>query len=175
MSGVTGGHWFDDASDDFDEQPAYDKDAGSLADALEVHDIQGGRTGNAYSAMYFDAQPDAGNEEADTLLFTVSNPAGTVTATASLTGIVVQIGLAPKVIELTEAELAEEITVVGALAQQRARAAQHALIVELMASLGRDRVATSAFLEYDLGIPSPASAQAELVEVCATRYPDLHR
>lgn len=175
MPGLTGGNWFDDASDAFDEQPAYDNASGSLADALEAPDVQGGRSGNPYSAMDLDAEPAAGIEEADTLLFTVSNPAGTVTATASLTGIVVQIGLAPKVTELTETELAEEITVVSALAQRRARAAQHALIVELMASLGRDRVATSAFLEYDLGIPSPASAQAELVEVCATRYPDLHR
>lgn len=105
-----------------------------------------------------------------TLLFTVANPSGSIHVTAALSGKVLRVELASEVVKMTESELAEEITVVARLAQRRAKAAQHTLIVEAMAALGRDRVATRGFLEYELGIPSPETSRRELAHLYADRF-----
>ena len=94
-----------------------------------------------------------------------------VSATAALDGRIQQIELSPKVTAMTESQVAEEVTVLAGLARQRARAGQHALIVEFMRRLGDDRVVTAGFLEHELGLPSPATARDEVAQVFATRYP----
>lgn len=108
--------------------------------------------------------------EIQTLLFTITNPHGTVSVTAGFDGKVLRIILSSTVTTMTESQLAEEITVLARLAQKRARAGQHMLIVEFMHRLGHDRIATRGFLEYDLGLPSPEAVKSEVAQVFASRY-----
>jgi hypothetical protein len=102
--------------------------------------------------------------------FTVTNPAGTVSTTATIGGRLHQVELSANVTDLTESELAEEILVLADLAAQEAKAAQHAVTVELMRAMGRDSVVTSGFLERELGLPSPETVAANRAEVFASRY-----
>lgn len=117
----------------------------------------------------------------DTLLVTAKNPAGTVSATVLtgtvsatvlMSGRVLRVDLLPEVTKLTEAELAEEITVISTLARQQARAAQHAFAAALMRRLGHDPTATRGFLERDIGLPSPQTVLDEKQQLFAARYRD---
>ena len=67
-----------------------------------------------------DAPVDDTDSERQTLLFTITNPPGTVSATAALDGRIQQIELSPKVTAMTESQVAEEVTVLAGLARQRA-------------------------------------------------------
>ena len=102
--------------------------------------------------------------------FTVTNPAGTVSATATIGGRLHRVELSANVPDMTESQLAEEILVLADLAAQKAQAAQHAVTVDLMRTMGHDSVMTSGFLERDLGLPSPETVAARRAEVFATRY-----
>jgi hypothetical protein len=102
--------------------------------------------------------------------FTVTNPAGTVSATATIGGRLHRVELSANVTDMTESQLAEEILVLADLATQKAHAAQHAVVTDLMRTMGHDSVMTSGFLERDLGLPSPHTVAARRAEVFATRY-----
>ena len=115
---------------------------------------------------------DADDETLDILLFTVTNPAGSVTVSAQIDGRVHRVELSADVTRMTEAQLAGEIEVLARLARQEALAGQHALLVESMHELGHDRVATRGFLLRNLGLPSPEDVHAEKTRVFATRYSD---
>ena len=93
-------------------------------------------------------------------VFTVTNPPGTVTVTTFMDGRVNQIDLSPKVTEMTETHLAEEIVVIAGLATQDARSAQYAFMLEGMRQQGHDDVATRDFLARDLDLPTPEEAKA---------------
>lgn len=71
---------------------------------------------------------------------------------------------------MTEAQLAEEIVVLAGLAAHKAQAAQHAVTVHLMRTMGHDSVMTSGYIEHDLGLPSPETAEARRADVFAARY-----
>jgi hypothetical protein len=109
-------------------------------------------------------------DQGPALLFTVINPGGTVAATATLGGRFHHVDLAQNATEMAEAELAEEIAVLAGLASRKAQAAQHAVIVGLVHSLGHDPVATSGFLEHTVGLPSPGTVATQAAEVFAARY-----
>ena len=68
----------------------------------------------------------AEDDERPVPLFTVTNPPGTVTVTTFMDGRVQQIELSPKVTNMTETDLADEIVVIAGLATQDARSAQYA-------------------------------------------------
>ena len=59
---------------------------------------------------------DSADDELPVPVFTVTNPPGTVTVTAFLDGRVKQIELSPKVTDMTETDLADEIVVIAGLA-----------------------------------------------------------
>ena len=107
-------------------------------------------------------------------LFTVTNPPGTVTVTTFMDGRVQQIDLSPKVTNMTETDLAEEIVVIAGLATQDARSAQYAFMLEGMRQQGHDNVATRDFLARDLDLPTPEEAEAARAQVFATRYAGGH-
>jgi len=112
-------------------------------------------------------------DEADDLpvpVFTVSNPAGTVTVTTFLDGRVKQIDLSSKVTDMTETDLADEIVVIAGLATQDAKSAQYAFMLEGMRQQGHDDAATRDFLTRDLDLPTPEEAQAARAHIFATRY-----
>jgi hypothetical protein len=118
---------------DDDEEPA-DLDVlsdGEEVSALDALDVYIPTASDDSDGGWDSIDPHTDNEP-QTLLFTITNPPGSVSATASLDGRIQQIELSPKVTAMTESQLAEEITLLASLARQRARAAQHALIVEFM-------------------------------------------
>ena len=114
--------------------------------------------------------PEEATDQVLTALFTVTNPAGTVSATATIGGRLHRVELSGNVTAMTETQLADEITVLADLAAKKAHAAQHAVIVNLMRTMGHDTVVTSGFLEHDLGLPSPETVAARTAQVVAARY-----
>jgi hypothetical protein len=107
-------------------------------------------------------------------VFEVSNPPGTVSVTTYLDGRVKHIELSPRVIGMTEADLADEIVVIAGLATQDAKSAQYAVMLEGMREQGHDDAATRDFLTRDLELPTPEQAQAARAQVFATRYVGDH-
>lgn len=110
------------------------------------------------------------DDSSPTVMFTAANPQGNVAATADLGGRIQRVDLTARATDMTEAELAEEIVVIAGLASEKSQAAQHAVAVELLRSMGHDRVSTSGYLEYTVGLPSPNTAEARAAEIFATRY-----
>jgi hypothetical protein len=119
-------------------------------------------------------ETDADDEGAGVPLFVVTNPPGTVTVTTFMDGRVKQIELSPKVTDMTEADLAEEIVVIAGLATQDAQSAQYAYMLEGMRQQGHDDVATRDFLTRDLDLPTPDQARAARAQVFSTRYTGSH-
>ena len=107
-------------------------------------------------------------------VFTVTNPPGTVAVTTFMDGRVQQIELSPKVTNMTETDLADEIVVIAGLATQDARSAQYAFMLEGMRQQGHDDVATRDFLARDLDLPTPEEAEAARAQLFATRYAGGH-
>ncbi|OBF38190.1 secretion protein EspD [Mycobacterium sp. ACS1612] len=155
--------------------------------ATSPHDSDGER--DDLAALDFSA---AGDEQAESVLdvlagyaeetvedeppqvFTVTNPPGTVTVTTYLDGRVKHIDLSPKVTEMTEADLADEIVVIARLATQDARSAQYAHMLEGMRQQGHDDVATRDFLTRDLDLPTPEQAKEARAQLFSTRYAGGH-
>ncbi len=104
------------------------------------------------------------------MFFTVTNPPGTVSATALMDGRPVQVTLAPQVADMTESELAEEISLIARLASQNARAGQHLLVSGMMQELGEDPLSVRSFVEHELGLPSAETVLADKAQIFATRY-----
>lgn len=121
-----------------------------------------------------DPQPHVDTGEPDGVLYTVTNPPGTVAVSTLGDGRVQRIDLAPNVASSTEAQLADEIVVIAGLATQRARAAQFSYMLEGMQNHGHDTVATRDFLNRDVGLPSPEDADATEARIFATRYAGDH-
>jgi hypothetical protein len=118
--------------------------------------------------------PEAEDDGVPVPVFTVTNPSGTVTVTTFLDGRVKQIDLSPKVSDMTETDLAEEIVVIAGLATQDAKSAQYAFMLEGMRQQGHDDAATRDFLTRDLDLPTPEQAEAARTQVFATRYAGDH-
>jgi hypothetical protein len=108
--------------------------------------------------------------ESPMALFTVTNPPGTVSATAAIGGRIRCIDI-HDTSSFNEAQLADEIVTLAELAKEKAQAAQHAVTVELMRGLGHDRAGTSGYLQYSIGLPEPDAVSARMAEVFAARYP----
>lgn len=121
------------------------------------------------AALDFSVDVDS-HDDVATPLFTVTNPAGTVTVTTLTDGCVHQIDLSPNVTTLTETVLAEEIVAIAGLATQDARAAQFTHMLDGMREQGHDNVATRDFLNRELDLPTPEQAQAARAELFTTRY-----
>lgn len=109
-------------------------------------------------------------DEVESLIFTVTNPPGTVSVTALSNGAPYRVELAPQVVRMTEGELVEEISAIARLARQNALAGQHLIISSMLSNSGLDRAYVRSYLERDLGLPSIETALADKAEVFATRY-----
>ncbi|MUL82863.1 MULTISPECIES: YbaB/EbfC family DNA-binding protein [unclassified Mycolicibacterium] len=120
---------------------------------------------------------DGSDDEDENLavpLFTVTNPPETVTVTAFMDGRVHQIELAPRVANLTERDLAEEILVIAGLAAQQAKSAQYSFMLAGMREHGHDDAATRDFLTRDLDLLTPEQADDARAQVFSTRYGGDH-
>ncbi|OBI86379.1 DUF2694 domain-containing protein [Mycobacterium asiaticum] len=113
-------------------------------------------------------------EEPDLALFTVTNPAGSVSVTALMDGRVQQVTVTDKASSMSESGLAEEILVIADLARQKARAAQHTFMVENMSEMTGDNDQQNALLHEFVGatlnLPTPEEAAAYEAQVFASRY-----
>lgn len=110
-------------------------------------------------------------------LFTVVNPPGTVSVWALMDGRIHRVTLSAKVTSMSEAELAEEVLVIAALARQNGLAAQHSYMLgsysewEPVAEMGTDeREVLRDFMENTMGLMSEEQATAKRAEVFSTRY-----
>ncbi|KAA0099976.1 YbaB/EbfC family DNA-binding protein [Mycolicibacterium sp. P1-18] len=119
-----------------------------------------------------DAEVEVDDDADQAMFFTVTNPPGTVSVTALGNGMPIRVDLAPKVVEMTESQLTEEISVIAGLASRQAKAGQHLLVSSLMQRMGHDKVSVRSFVEYELGLPSVETVLAEKSEVFANRYTD---
>ena len=114
------------------------------------------------------------DDDANSALYTVTNPAGTVSVTVCLDGRAHHVELAPKVTGMTERELADEIRVIADLARQKARSQLHALIVEGVRVMGYDPAIVRDGLRRELDMPTPEEAAETAAEVFASRYSADH-
>jgi hypothetical protein len=104
------------------------------------------------------------------IFFTVTNPPGTVSATALLDGRPIQVTLAPQACNMTESQLAEEISLITRLASQNARAGQHLLVSGMLQQMGEDPVSAQSYAEHELGLPTAETVLADKAQIFATRY-----
>ena len=142
--------------------------------ALDFSVAESGQVESDLDALGDYAEEPAEDDELPVPVFAVTNPPGTVTVTAFLDGRVKQVDLSPKVTEMTEADLADEIVVIAGLATADARSAQYAYMLEGMRHQGHDDVATRDFLARDLDLPTPDEAKAARAQLFSTRYAGDH-
>lgn len=157
------GNWSDDSWDEDDPGPAE-----SMLDALDFSPLAAAD----YADVGLDAVLPDGAEEPGpkAIFFTVTNPPGTVSATALLDGRPIQVTLAPQVADMTEPQLAEEISLIARLASQNARAGQHLLVSGMMQQMGEDPLTARSFVEHEMGLPSAETVLADKAQIFATRY-----
>lgn len=134
-----------------------------------------GDNDDGWETADFDAAPvrDGDEPEKPAPVFSVTNPAGTVTAVASIAGRLRGIELesgSGSAHPMTESELAQEILLVGRLADQKARAELFTYLVDRTAEAGQDPQATARFLRDDVGLPTPEESAAAWAEAFGTQY-----
>jgi ESX secretion-associated protein EspD/H len=158
------GTWSDDAWDDDEDDHTPGE---SMLGALDFSPLPAAD----YVDVGLDATaPDDEDDRPQTMFFTVTNPPGTVSATALMDGRPIRVTLAPQVSNMTESELAEEISLIARLASQNARAGQHLLVSGMMQQMGEDPLTARSFVEHELGLPSAETVLADKAQIFATRY-----
>lgn len=128
--------------------------------------------GDDAAGFYAEAlEPDADTASDDedqaprVVVFAVSDPAGNVTAEASIAGSIQRIKLAPKAASVTEAELARSILATAKLANMKGRAVQRALMEGVLAAEGLDAERVETIIEANApDLPTPRQADAAVAE-----------
>lgn len=111
------------------------------------------------------------NEDDDVELFTVTNPARTVSVSALIDGRVHRIVLSTKVTSMSESDLTDEVLVLADLARLKALGRQHTVLFQGMSEMGMDDTeALRDFLEIGMDLSTPEQAAAAQAETFATRY-----
>jgi len=133
---------------------------------VTVEDIIDSQTGDA------DEQDD---DDVQMLMFTVTNPPGTVSVSSLMDGRIQQIDLAPSVTTMTESQLAEEIRVIADLARRKGLAGQYTFMATMLYSeVHHNGADVRALLEQGLELPSPQQANEAQADVFASRYSERH-
>ena len=159
------GNWSDDSWDDDED------DHGSAESMLDALDFSSPAVADYVDVGLDAVLPDDDEKpEPQAIFFTVTNPPGTVSATALLGGRPIQVTLEPQVCNMTESQLAEEISLIVRLASQNARAGQHLLVSGMMQQMGEDPLTARSFVEHELGLPSAEMVLADKAQIFATRY-----
>ncbi|MED5816427.1 YbaB/EbfC family DNA-binding protein [Mycolicibacterium sp. 050232] len=158
------GSWEDSSWDD--DEPNSFEDESSL-DALDFTCPAEQPEDNSESAV---PTPDADDDAVLAILFTVTNPPGTVSVSALASGQPAHIDLSPRVVDMTESQLTDEILVIARLAAQQALAGQNLILSSALERLGVDRTSIRNHLEHAAGLPSAEAVLAEKAQIFATRY-----
>ncbi|MGB2919480.1 MAG: hypothetical protein WBC15_04515 [Mycobacterium sp.] len=153
----------DDGWDDDERENVLETDEAML-EVLAIH-ASAGDGGDDSGGDDHNAVEDHGDPQLD-VIFTVTNPAGSLSAIASLGGRLQRIQVLD-VSQLDEARLGEEVLELATLARDKARAAQHEVVADLMRGLGQDRAGVSALLEHSVGLPTHEAADAQVAAVFA--------
>lgn len=147
-----------------DETPEVDT-AGSYADAIAPE-----------ADTSFDDGEAQDDEAPRVVVFAVSDPAGNVTAEASIAGSIQRIKLAPKATSMTESELSRNILATAKLANMKGRAVQRALIEGVLAAEGLDDERVEAIIEMNApDLPTPRQADDAVAEAEAAYLRGEHR
>ena len=103
------------------------------------------------------------------LSVTASNPAGTISATATISGWLQHVGLEPEVVAMTEFDLAREILATATLASMKGQAGQRNMVEEMMVRQGLDQGAARDYVDQYMNLPTTAHAEAAEAEA-RSRY-----
>lgn len=156
---------------DFSLGSADDADHDGILD--DLYGPEGGAASDADGTSDGDAQ----SPEQALPVFSVTNPAGTVTATALMVGRLQRIELAHDAklaTSMTESELAQEILLVGRLAGQKARSELFTVMVDQTAAAGQDPAVARRFLRDDVGLPTPEESATAQAEAFGAQYLESH-
>ncbi|CKG83635.1 hypothetical protein [Mycolicibacterium smegmatis] len=102
-------------------------------------------------------------------LFSATNPPGTITVTAYLSGWLQRIDLAPSVVNMTESQLAREIADLAQIATKKAGAGQYVFLLYSTVQQVGDSPGVRSMLKETLGLPTPEEA-AEAEAAYTARY-----
>lgn len=103
------------------------------------------------------------------LTVSVTNPAGTVCATATISGSLQHVELQPDVVSMTEFDLARDILATAELASMKGRAGQRNLVEGMLIHQGLDRHAARDYMDQYMNLPTADQAEAAAAEA-RTRY-----
>ncbi|WP_232490919.1 hypothetical protein [Mycobacterium dioxanotrophicus] len=112
-------------------------------------------------AAFHDPVPETGEEEQDTLfpLFVVTNPPGTVSVTAAISGQLQQIQLSAQASKMTESELGHEIQRTAAVAIKKAQAGLNYFVYSTLVKQGMDHSSARNFVEFGMHLPNIEQAK----------------
>lgn len=99
--------------------------------------------------------------------FGVSNPAGTITAHATVSGAIVLLELSPTIAAVSEADLARDILATSKLANLQGRAIQRAMVHSLLMQQGMDPEVAEQYIDDLIDLPTPAQVEAAQAEAQA--------
>ena len=165
---------FSSSADDWGEESAAFE--GSLDDGSDLgvfgdHSAIEGDTESSFDAL--DALASDPGSEADEPdpgpLFSATNPPGTITVTAYLSGWLQRIDLAPSVVNMTESQLAREIADLAEIATKKAGAGQYVFLLYSTVQQVGDNPGVRSMLKETLGLPTPEEA-AEAEAAYTARY-----
>ncbi|WP_166905361.1 hypothetical protein [Mycobacterium sp. DL440] len=167
--------WDDD--DPEDEQFASDLDALGFDDTQHSDDDHDGWSGlDAFTVdeTHSGPTPDApepttpGHDDQEgPVTFGVTNPAGTITAQATISGAINRIELSSVTTSMTESDLARDIMATAKLANLQARAIQRAMVQSLLMNQGMDQDVAAQFIDDIADLPTPAQSEAAQAEATA--------
>jgi hypothetical protein len=169
------------ADGDGDGEPETDIDPLDAFAPTEVDDT--GTEAAAIDSQVESADDEAVKDDDEIELFTVSNPAESVSVSALIDGRTQRIHLAGKATAFTETDLVDEILVLAELARQKGLAGQFTFLSEnpdvrdafrqLGDEYGLDGEETfHELLELDMALPTPEQAEVAQAEEFARRYAD---
>ncbi|MGW4100188.1 hypothetical protein [Mycobacterium sp. NPDC004974] len=110
---------------------------------------------------------DSDDESSGPVTFGVTNPAGTITAQATISGAINRIELSPSITSMTESDLAHDIMATARLANLQGRAIQRAMVQSLLMHQGIDQDVAAQYIDDISDLPTPAQAEAAQVEAMA--------
>jgi len=176
--------WDDDGPED--EQFPSDLDALGFDDHQHGHDdheddwsgLDGFTADEAPSESFSDPTGDApaptmpGDDDSDDessgpVTFGITNPAGTITAQATISGAINRIELSSATTSMTESDLARHIMSTAKLANIQARAIQRAMVQSLLMHQGMDQDVAAQFIDDISDLPTPAQSEAAQAEAMA--------
>lgn len=113
-----------------------------------------------WSAPRFEGPADEPPVDPAMLLFSVTSPAGTVTAKAAVSGRIQRIELSPHAVSMSESQLIRDVIATAKLANLKGRSAQYSLIEGILSYQGLDQATAREFLDQHLDLPTPEQAAA---------------